>query len=163
MSPARRGWGGTRQPPQSPGAQLGAVSDEAPSHLQDGTVHLVYGLLEEPLRSLEAINTSGLHTGLQRVQLLKPNISQPALPADTRTMEIRAPDVLIPGQETTYWCYISELPAGFSRHHIVMVCGPGCVQPQACSDPHHPARSPPAPLRAAAPRLPSLDQRPPTS
>ncbi|XP_043326009.1 dopamine beta-hydroxylase [Cervus canadensis] len=88
--------------------------------IEDGTVHLVYGLLEEPLPSLEAINTSGLHTGLQRVQLLKPNISQPALPADTRTMEIRAPDVLIPGQETTYWCYISELPAGFPRHHIVM-------------------------------------------
>nr|XP_020744109.1 dopamine beta-hydroxylase [Odocoileus virginianus texanus] len=88
--------------------------------IEDGTVHLVYGLLEKPLRSLEAINTSGLHTGLQRVQLLKPNISQPALPADTRTMEIRAPDVLIPGQETTYWCYISELPAGFPRHHIVM-------------------------------------------
>ncbi|XDC52464.1 hypothetical protein R6Z07M_003646 [Ovis aries] len=88
--------------------------------IEDGTVHLVYGLLEEPLQSLEAINTSGLRTGLQRVQLLKPSIPQPALPADTRTMEIRAPDVLIPGQQTTYWCYIAELPDGFPRHHIVM-------------------------------------------
>lgn len=91
------------------------------SWLQDGTVHLVYGILEEPVRSLEAINTSGLQTGLQRVQLLKPNISVPALPADLQTMEIRAPDILVPGQETTYWCYITKLPEGFSRHHIVMV------------------------------------------
>uniref|UniRef100_A0A4W2F7M9 Dopamine beta-hydroxylase n=1 Tax=Bos indicus x Bos taurus TaxID=30522 RepID=A0A4W2F7M9_BOBOX len=88
--------------------------------IEDGTVHLVYGFLEEPLRSLEAINTSSLRTGLQRVQLLKPSIPQPALPADTRTMEIRAPDVLIPGQQTTYWCYVTELPDGFPRHHIVM-------------------------------------------
>ncbi|XP_036185085.1 dopamine beta-hydroxylase isoform X2 [Myotis myotis] len=88
--------------------------------IEDGTVHLVYGILEQPFSSLEAINTSGLRTGLQRVQLLKPNISRPALPADVRTMEVRAPDVLIPGQETTYWCYMTELPAGFPRHHIVM-------------------------------------------
>lgn len=95
------------------------------SRLQDGTVHLVYGFLEEPFRSLEAINTSGLQTGLQRVQLLKPDISVPALPLDVRTMEIRAQDALIPDKETTYWCHVTELPAGFSRHHIVMVRGGG--------------------------------------
>ncbi|XP_044120145.1 dopamine beta-hydroxylase [Neovison vison] len=88
--------------------------------IEDGTVHLVYGVLEEPFGSLEAINTSGLQIGLQRVQLLKPNISVPALPSDLHTMEIRAPDVLIPGRKTTYWCHITELPDGFSRHHIVM-------------------------------------------
>ncbi|XP_008068990.1 dopamine beta-hydroxylase [Carlito syrichta] len=88
--------------------------------IEDGTVHLVYGILEKPFQSLEAINTSDLKTGLQRVQLLKPDIPIPAMPSDTRTMEIRAPNVLIPGQETTYWCYITELPHGFSRHHIVM-------------------------------------------
>ncbi|XP_019495116.1 PREDICTED: dopamine beta-hydroxylase [Hipposideros armiger] len=88
--------------------------------IEDGTVHLVYGILEQPFPSLEAINTSVLRTGLQRVQLLKPNISTPALPSDIRTMEIHVPDVLVPGEETTYWCYITELPVGFSRHHIVM-------------------------------------------
>ncbi|XP_015427857.1 PREDICTED: dopamine beta-hydroxylase [Myotis davidii] len=36
--------------------------------IEDGTVHLVYGILEQPFSSLEAINTSGLRTGLQRVQ-----------------------------------------------------------------------------------------------
>lgn len=104
--------------------------------LQDGTVHLVYGILEQPLPSLEAINTSGLRTGLQRVQLLKPNISAPPLPADVLTMEIRAPDIVIPGQETTYWCYMTELPEGFSRHHIVMVRGDlGPVPRPACREP----------------------------
>ncbi|XP_073908721.1 dopamine beta-hydroxylase isoform X2 [Castor canadensis] len=97
-----------------------ATCDPQDYLIEDGTVHLVYGILKEPFRSLEAINTSGLQTGLQRVQLLKPEVPTPAMPADTRTMEIRSPDVLIPGQETTYWCYITELPQGFSRHHIVM-------------------------------------------
>lgn len=93
------------------------------SGLQDDTVHLVYGILEEPFQSLEAINTSGLHTGLQRVQLLKPEVSTPAMPEDVQTMDIRAPDVLIPSTETTYWCYITELPLHFPRRHIIMVNG----------------------------------------
>ncbi|XP_032757751.1 dopamine beta-hydroxylase [Rattus rattus] len=88
--------------------------------IEDDTVHLVYGILEEPFQSLEAINTSGLHTGLQRVQLLKSEVSTPAMPADVQTMDIRAPDVLIPSTETTYWCYITELPLHFPRRHIIM-------------------------------------------
>ncbi|RMB93367.1 hypothetical protein DUI87_30061 [Hirundo rustica rustica] len=88
--------------------------------IEDGTVHLIYGVLEEPVRSLQAINVSALHGGLQRVQLLKPNISIPQLPSDMKTMEITAPDVVIPSQETTYWCYMAELPEGFPKHHIIM-------------------------------------------
>lgn len=114
---AREGWAPAS--PGSPGGASGRAPDLSP--LQDGTVHLVYGILEQPFSSLEAINTSLLQTGLQRVQLLKPNISIPTLPSDLRTMEIRAPHVLVPNQETTYWCYITELPEGFPQHHIVMV------------------------------------------
>ncbi|XP_036608374.1 dopamine beta-hydroxylase [Trichosurus vulpecula] len=88
--------------------------------IEDGTIHLVYGFLDEPFPSLEAINTSAIQKGLQRVQLLKPNISIPEMPPDVNTMEITAPNVTIPNQETTYWCYIKELPDDFSRHHIVM-------------------------------------------
>ncbi|XP_051022597.1 dopamine beta-hydroxylase [Acomys russatus] len=88
--------------------------------IEDDTVHLVYGILEEPFQSLEAINISGLHTGLQRVQLLKSEFPTPPMPADVKTMEIRAPNVLIPNKETTYWCHITELPPGFTRHHIIM-------------------------------------------
>lgn len=86
-------------------------------------MHLIYGILEKPVHSLQAINASALHGGLQRVQLLKPNISIPELPSDMKSMEITAPDVVIPSQETTYWCYMAELPEGFPKHHIVMVRG----------------------------------------
>ncbi|XP_066188952.1 dopamine beta-hydroxylase [Sylvia atricapilla] len=88
--------------------------------IEDGTVHLIYGILEKPVPSLQAINISALHGGLQRVQLLKPNISIPELPSDMKSMEITAPDVVIPSQETTYWCYMAELPEGFPKHHIIM-------------------------------------------
>ncbi|KFQ99299.1 Dopamine beta-hydroxylase, partial [Opisthocomus hoazin] len=88
--------------------------------IEDGTVHLIYGILEKPVPSLQAINISAIHRGLQRVQLLKPNITVPELPSDMKTMEITAPDIVIPSQETTYWCYMAELPDGFPKHHIVM-------------------------------------------
>ncbi|TFK02778.1 Chromodomain-helicase-DNA-binding protein 4 [Platysternon megacephalum] len=95
-------------------------SDGHRSYFGDGTVHLIYGILEKPVPSLQAINISALHKGLQRVQLLKRDISTPELPRDMKTMEIRTPDVVIPSQETTYWCYMVELPDSFPRHHIVM-------------------------------------------
>ncbi|KAM6170122.1 dopamine beta-hydroxylase [Rhynchocyon petersi] len=97
-----------------------ATCDPKDYFIEDGTVHLLYGILEQPVRSLEAINMSSLQTGLQRVQLLKPHISVPTLPKDLSTMEVQSPNILIPAEETTYWCYILELPADFSRHHIVM-------------------------------------------
>lgn len=102
------------------GAQLWGVGM---SRLQEGTVHLVYGVLEKPFGSLEAINTSGLQKGLQRVQLLKPDISVPALPADRRTMDIQVHNFLIPSKKTTYWCHLTKLPQDFPQHHIVMVPG----------------------------------------
>ncbi|XP_032868020.2 dopamine beta-hydroxylase isoform X2 [Tyto alba] len=95
-------------------------SDGHSSYFGDGTVHLIYGILEKPVHSLQAINISAIHRGLQRVQLLKPNISIPELPSDMKTMEITAPNVVIPSQETTYWCYMAELPDSFPKHHIIM-------------------------------------------
>lgn len=91
--------------------------------LQDGTVHLIYGILENPVHSLHAINISTMYRGLQRVQLLKPNITIPELPDNVKTMEITTPNIVIPSQETTYWCYIAELPDSFAKHHIIMVRG----------------------------------------
>ncbi|MEE6509974.1 hypothetical protein FKM82_028623, partial [Ascaphus truei] len=89
--------------------------------IEDGTVHLIYALLEKPFPSLSAINISALQSrGVQRVQLLKSELRTPHLPADVLTMDIRAPEVLIPNQETTYWCYIIELPQDLPKHHIVM-------------------------------------------
>ncbi|XP_040180093.1 dopamine beta-hydroxylase isoform X1 [Rana temporaria] len=88
--------------------------------IEDGTVHLIYALLDKPFQSLSAINISTLHHGLQRVELLKPEIRTPPLPDDVLTMDVLAPDVVIPDKETTYWCYITELPQHFLKHHIVM-------------------------------------------
>ncbi|KAM9324234.1 dopamine beta-hydroxylase [Gastrophryne carolinensis] len=88
--------------------------------IEDGTVHLVYALLENPFQSLSAINVSTLPHGLQRVQLLKPEIHTPRLADDIITMDILSPNVVIPNKETTYWCYITELPLHFPKHHIVM-------------------------------------------
>ncbi|XP_053414410.1 dopamine beta-hydroxylase [Nycticebus coucang] len=95
-----------------------ATCDPKDYLIEDDTVHLVYGILEEPFQSLEAINTSGLRTGLQRVQLLKPELPIPNLPSDMLNMEIRVPNVLIPDNETTYWCYMKELQ-DLPPHHIV--------------------------------------------
>ncbi|KAM8934323.1 dopamine beta-hydroxylase [Pelodytes ibericus] len=89
--------------------------------IEGGTVHLIYAVLDRPYHTLSAINVSAIqYRGLQRVQLLKPEFQPPSLPSDVRSLVVHAPSVLVPGQETTYWCYIYELPLNFSKHHIVM-------------------------------------------
>ncbi|XP_048874512.1 dopamine beta-hydroxylase isoform X1 [Brienomyrus brachyistius] len=88
--------------------------------IEEGTVHLIYGLLEEPLPALQKLNLSLIHPGVQRVLLLRPDSPTPPLPPDVRTLEILAPGVTIPEQETTYWCHIYQLPADMPKNHIVM-------------------------------------------
>ncbi|MGH0122748.1 UNVERIFIED_CONTAM: hypothetical protein FKN15_007079 [Acipenser sinensis] len=88
--------------------------------IEDGTVHLIYGVLDRPVTSLLALNLSLVNRGLQRVQLLKPNITNPELPPDVQTLEVLAPNMSVPGQETTYWCYITELPENMPKNHIAM-------------------------------------------
>lgn len=53
--------------------------------------------------------------------MLRPDTAPPTLPADTQSLEVLAPDVVIPGQETTYWCFIQQLPENMPKNHIVMV------------------------------------------
>ncbi|XP_078282138.1 LOW QUALITY PROTEIN: dopamine beta-hydroxylase [Rhinoraja longicauda] len=88
--------------------------------IDSGTVHLLYGFLERPAASVEAIDLRSVPRGVQRVQLLKPDLHPPTLPPDVKVLEILAPNVTIPDQETTYWCYISHLPRNLPPHHIVM-------------------------------------------
>jgi len=88
---------------------------------QEGTVHVFYGLLEEPLASLDKLNLSRIHTGLQRVLMLRPNTPSPTLPPDVQTLDVVAPNVVIPNQETTYWCFIQALPENMPKNHIIMV------------------------------------------
>ncbi|KAL4617381.1 dopamine beta-hydroxylase [Arapaima gigas] len=88
--------------------------------IEEGTVHFIYAMLEEPLRSVQQLNLSLLHPGVQRVLLLRPESPTPPLPHDVRTLEVLAPGITIPDQETTYWCYMYQLPPDIPKNHIVM-------------------------------------------
>ncbi|RXN07712.1 dopamine beta-hydroxylase [Labeo rohita] len=88
--------------------------------IEEGTVHIIYATLERPILSLHELNISSLQPGIQRVLLLRPDTPSPALPRDVRTLEVLAPDVIIPTQETTYWCHIYQLPPNMPKNHIVM-------------------------------------------
>lgn len=88
---------------------------------QEGTVHIIYGFLDQPLASLEQLNLSRIHTGVQRVLMLRPDTPSPTLPPDVQTLDVVAPNVIIPNQETTYWCFIQELPENMPKNHIIMV------------------------------------------
>lgn len=87
-------------------------------------MHIIYGFLDSPLSSLEQLNLSRIHTGVQRVLMLRPDTPPPTLPPDVRTFEVRASNVVIPTQETTYWCFIQTLPENMPKNHIVMVMIP---------------------------------------
>uniref|UniRef100_A0A3B4T2N5 Dopamine beta-hydroxylase n=1 Tax=Seriola dumerili TaxID=41447 RepID=A0A3B4T2N5_SERDU len=87
---------------------------------QDGTVHVIYGFLDQRLASLEQLNLSRIHTGIQRVLMLRPDTPSPTLPPDVQTLDVVAPNVIIPSQETTYWCFIQKLPENMPKSHIVM-------------------------------------------
>ncbi|XP_061590282.1 dopamine beta-hydroxylase [Cololabis saira] len=87
--------------------------------IEEGTVHIIYGYLDQPLGSLEELNLSSIHTGVQRVLLLRPDTPSPTLPPDVQTLAVVAPDVTIPSQETTYWCHTQKLPENMTKNHIV--------------------------------------------
>ncbi|KAF0031372.1 hypothetical protein F2P81_015927 [Scophthalmus maximus] len=99
--------------------------------IEEGTVHMIYGFLDQPLASLEQLNLSRIHTGLQRVLMLRPDTPAPTLPPDVRTLDVVSPNVIIPNQETTYWCFIQKLPENMPKNHIVMCC---LVLPGTASD-----------------------------
>ena len=46
-----------------------------------------------PIVTLDGLNTTGLTPGLQRVQLLKPDIQEPEMPDDMWTFEVTTPNV----------------------------------------------------------------------
>ncbi|XP_047228295.1 dopamine beta-hydroxylase [Girardinichthys multiradiatus] len=88
--------------------------------IEEGTVHIIYGLLDQPIASLEDLNLFRIHTGVQRVLMLRPDMPSPTLPPDVQTLDVLAPNIIIPNQETTYWCFIQKLPDDMPKNHIVM-------------------------------------------
>ncbi|KAK6194755.1 hypothetical protein SNE40_000322 [Patella caerulea] len=93
--------------------------DERDYLLDNGTTHIVYFVSKGTPASCVGKDVRDLHHGFQRVQLLKPDVHLPPLPADVWTFEITAPKVKIPGSETTYWWFITTLPILHHKHHIV--------------------------------------------
>ncbi|KAM7393033.1 hypothetical protein PAMA_007922 [Pampus argenteus] len=88
--------------------------------IEEGTVHIIYGFLDQPLASLNQLNLTRIRTGVQRVLMLRPDTPPPTLPPDVRTLEVLSPNVIIPNEETTYWCFIQKLPENMPKNHIVM-------------------------------------------
>lgn len=97
-----------------------ATCDPRDYVIEEGTVHFIYGFLDKPLASLEQLNLSQIETGVQRVVVLRPDTPSPTLPPDVSILDVRAPNVVIPSQETTYWCFIQKLPDNMPKNHIVM-------------------------------------------
>ncbi|XP_056146432.1 dopamine beta-hydroxylase [Lampris incognitus] len=88
--------------------------------IEEGTVHVIYGFLDHSVSSLDQLDLSQIQTGVQRVLMLRPDTPSPSLPPDIEILEVLAPNVIIPSQETTYWCFIVELPKNMPKNHIVM-------------------------------------------
>ncbi|GAB1598046.1 hypothetical protein Ahia01_000081500 [Argonauta hians] len=89
----------------------------------NGTINIVFFIGENKFHYPEGVNITSLSPGLQRVLLLKADLPVPAHPKDTWTFSIRAPNVIIPAKETTYWWYTTEMPNIPERHHIIQYEG----------------------------------------
>ncbi|KAH9491455.1 hypothetical protein Btru_049917, partial [Bulinus truncatus] len=87
--------------------------------LDNGTTHVIFfeSVYANELPFGHDVSKLG-HT-VKRVQLLKPDLPEPDLPNDTWTFDVRAPEVLVPGNETTYWWHTTILPHIATRHHII--------------------------------------------
>ncbi|KAJ9576577.1 hypothetical protein L9F63_025529, partial [Diploptera punctata] len=87
--------------------------------IEEGTTHIVWARGKGPLFRLEGLNISG-HGNMQRVQLLKNPNPPTALPPDTWKHEIINNAVKVPGDDTTYWCKVHQLPPELrTKHHVV--------------------------------------------
>ena len=73
-----------------------------PTACQNGTTHVIY--IEDILTGDTPLGQSvtSLRHGVQRAQILKPEVVQPPFPDDTWTFEVRAPKVR--NKQTTVVC-----------------------------------------------------------
>uniref|UniRef100_A0A2C9LHW4 DOMON domain-containing protein n=1 Tax=Biomphalaria glabrata TaxID=6526 RepID=A0A2C9LHW4_BIOGL len=97
--------------------------DEQDYTLDNGTTHVIFfeSVYANELPFGHVVSSLG--HAVKRVQLLKPELPMPVLPNDTWTFEVRAPEILIPSVETTYWWHTTILPRIPTNHHIVKYSG----------------------------------------
>jgi hypothetical protein len=93
--------------------------------LQKGTSNILVAA-STGQRQLKSLKDPGILQEMRYTQLLPPPSNgqlQSFAGSDFRTMDIRAENVLIPAQTTTYWCAIVELDEELKRrkHHAVKV------------------------------------------
>ncbi|KAL5011858.1 hypothetical protein ScPMuIL_010409 [Solemya velum] len=93
--------------------------DEHDYQLDNGTTHIIFFISDGQPTHVDSMNITALNPGIQRVQLLKPELKKPNFPDDTWTFDVIAPKVHIPSKETTYWWYITTIPELRKKHHII--------------------------------------------
>ncbi|XP_015783011.1 dopamine beta-hydroxylase-like [Tetranychus urticae] len=88
--------------------------------IEDGTNHIIYAEGPGPIKHAYGLNLYKVKHGFQRLQLLKSTEKVPDLPADVRIIDVTNDNVVIPDDETTYWCKLVKFPEDIKRkHHIV--------------------------------------------
>ncbi|XP_037080255.1 dopamine beta-hydroxylase-like [Pollicipes pollicipes] len=88
--------------------------------IEAGTTHVVWVTGPGPLLTLDRVQLTHFSSGLVRLQLLRPELAAPPLPAGVAHLDVPSHRVHVPAQETTYWCTVHKLPPTFSRkHHVV--------------------------------------------
>ncbi|XP_056011248.1 dopamine beta-hydroxylase-like [Ostrea edulis] len=90
--------------------------------IDTGTTHIIFGVGNDIPRFGHPLPYS-VKFGLQRVQLLKPDLPEPDIPSDTWYFDIVNPNITIPAKETTYWWCVTKLPRLPEKHHIIMYEG----------------------------------------
>ncbi|XP_076089940.1 dopamine beta-hydroxylase-like [Mytilus galloprovincialis] len=90
--------------------------DEDDYKLDNGTTHIIfftgYGYPKH-------INTLQYKKGLQRVQILKPDIPDVKIPKDTTFIDVTNQEITVPSTDTTYWWYLTKLPDFKRKYHII--------------------------------------------
>ncbi|XP_052673220.1 dopamine beta-hydroxylase-like [Crassostrea angulata] len=90
--------------------------------IDTGTTHVIFAVTQGPLQPGQQLPSS-VKVGLQRVQLLKPDLPQPDIPPDTWSFDILNPNITIPARDTTYWWYVTQLPQLPTKNHIIQYEG----------------------------------------
>lgn len=92
--------------------------------IDSGTTHLIFFVAPGPQPEIRNWNVTRESPPLQRVQLLKSQLPDPAFPPDTNSFVMHVDDVPVPAGETTYWCAVRKLPSYFrEKHHIIQFEG----------------------------------------